>query len=240
MRHAGDEDLILLAYGEETPAARHAKGCARCRTRVARMREFLASLVETPVPERDEAYGRAVWRRLAPRLAEEPVPLRRRFFTPRALLRIAAAVTLVAAAFLVGRTWPRPEEPLPAGARERILLAAVGDHLDRSQSVLLDFVNADPKAEIPDRARGRATELAADNRLFRQTASRAGDVAVASVLDDLERVLLEIAHGGGSAEARTALRRRIDSEEVLFKVRVLDARVRARGEAPPLAAGRRL
>ena len=240
MRHAGDEDLILLAYGEETPAARHTDGCARCRSRIARMREFLASLVETPVPERDEAYGREVWRRLAPRLAEEPVSLSRRLFAPRNLVRLAAAVTLVAAAFLVGRTWPRPPEPLPAGVRERILLAAVGDHLDRSQSVLLDFVNADPKAEIPDRARARAGELALDNRLFRQTASRAGDAAVASVLDDLERVLLEIAHGGSTAEARTSLRRRIDSEEMLFKVRVLDARVRARGEMPPPAAGKRL
>ena len=236
MRHIGDEDLILIAYGEETPATRHVNACLRCRTRVARMSEFLASLEETPVPERDENYGREVWKKLAPRLSQ--MPDRRPLFglgSTRNLLRLAAVAALVAVAFLVGRGWPRRPEPLSASVRERILLSAVGDHLERSQTVLLDFVNADPAADIPAGDRRRAGELAADNRLIRQTASTAGDAAVASVLDDLERVLLELAHGAATADARTALRRRIDSEEVLFKVRVLEARVRAREEAPPAA-----
>jgi len=238
MRHIGDDDLILIAYGEDTPASRHVNACPRCRSRVARMSAFLASLEETPVPERDEAYGREVWKKLAPRLSQMPV--RRPLFgfgfgSSRNLLRLAAVAALVAVAFLVGRSWPRRPEPLSASVRERILLSAVGDHLERSQTVLLDFVNADPTAEIPDGDRRRAGELAADNRLIRQTASTAGDAAVASVLDDLERVLLELAHGAATADARTALRRRIDSEEVLFKVRVLEARVRAREQAPPAA-----
>jgi hypothetical protein len=236
MRHIGDEDLILIAYGEDTPATRHVNACPRCRSRVARMSAFLASLEETPVPERDETYGREVWKKLAPRLAQ--MPARRPFFglgSTRNLVRLAAVAALVAVAFLVGRSWPRRPEPLSASVRERILLSAVGDHLERSQTVLLDFVNADPAADIPEGDRRRAGELAADNRLIRQTASTAGDAAVASVLDDLERVLLELAHGAATAEARTALRRRIDSEEVLFKVRVLEARVRAREQAPPAA-----
>ena len=157
------------------------------------------------------------------------------FGPSRNLFRLAAVAALVAVAFLVGRSWPRRPEPLSASVRERILLSAVGDHLERSQTVLLDFVNADPAADIPAGDRRRAGELAADNRLIRQTASTAGDAAVASVLDDLERVLLELAHGAATADARTALRRRIDSEEVLFKVRVLEARVRAREQAPPAA-----
>jgi hypothetical protein len=237
MKHAGDEDLILLAYGEDSPAGRHVAACHRCRLRVTRMTEFLASLEETPVPERDEAYGREVWRKLAPRLVQAPVA-RPIFGSTRNLLRIAAVAALVAVAFLVGRTWPRRAEPLTASVRERILLSAVGDHLERSQAALLDFVNADPASAIPDGSRRRAGELAADNRLIRQTASTAGDAAVASVLDDLERVLLELAHGATTAQARTALRQRIDSEEVLFKVRVLDARVRAREQAPAAAGGR--
>ncbi len=236
MNHAGDEDLILLAYGEESPAGRHVDACPRCRLRVSRMSEFLSSLEETPVPERDQAYGREVWRRLAPRLAQAPVH-RPPFGSTWNLLRIAAVAALVAVAFLVGRTWPRRAEPLSSSVRERILLSAVGDHLERSQAVLLDFVHADPAVEIPDGARRRAGDLAADNRLIRQTASTAGDAAVASVLDDLERVLLELAHGAATADARAALRRRIDTEEVLFKVRVLDARVREREQAPASPVG---
>jgi hypothetical protein len=47
-------------------------------------------------------------------------------------------------------------------------------------------------------------------------------------------VLIERAHGPVSAESREALRRRIESEGVLFKIHVLDTRVRAgeNGRAP--------
>src|SRR5262249_27597507 len=153
---------------------------------------------------RGEDYGREVWRRLAPRLAEEPVPLPRRLLTPRRLTRLTVVAAAIAVAFLLGRGWPRTQESIPAAARERIMLAAVGDHLERSLVVLLDFINASPSEEIPERSRERARGLLADNRLLRQTASRGGDAAVASVLDDLERVLLEVAHGAATPESRAA------------------------------------
>jgi hypothetical protein len=52
------------------------------------------------------------------------------------------------------------------------------------------------------------------------------------VLDDLERVLLEAAHGASSsAEALESMSRRAEAEGVLFKIRVLGSRVRQREEA---------
>jgi hypothetical protein len=144
-------------------------------------------------------------------------------------------LTLLLGAFLIGRlTSQRAAQPSPGPVRERILLVAVGDHLERSEVVLLDFVNSESATGGSERARERARNLLADNRLYRQTAARSGDPAVAGVLDELERVLIEMAHGPVSAESREALRRRIESEGVLFKIHVLDTRVRAgeKGRAP--------
>ena len=110
-----------------------------------------------------------------------------------------------------------------------VLVLQVGQHLERSQLVLAELVNLESKhrADIaPERAVAR--NLADENRLYRQTAQAAGDTRITSVLDDLERVLVEIAN---SPEEPTAaqldvLRQRIESEGLLFKVRVVRSRLR--------------
>ena len=72
----------------------------------------------------------------------------------------------------------------------------MGNHPERSQAVFLEVVNAQPGQPLDLASeQERAGDLVADNRLYRQTAARAGDGRVASVLDELEPVLLEIAHG---------------------------------------------
>jgi len=230
MRHASDEELILLAWGEPTRSDAHTGSCVRCQLRLSRMREFLDGIQAPSLPEKDEAYGREVWRRIAPRLADRPRSTGRALFAPASFLRAAAILALVLGAFLIGRvTSRRAGQPISAPARERILLVAVGDHLERSEVVLLDFVNSDSPAGVTERAR----DLLANNRLYRQTAARSGDPTVAGVLDELERVLIEMAHGPLSPESREGLRRRIETEGVLFKIHVLDTRVRAGENALP-------
>jgi hypothetical protein len=73
-----------------------------------------------------------------------------------------------------------------------------------------------------------AEDLLDDNRLYRQTARNTGDKSVASVLDDLERVLLEIAHSPSeiSSGQLSDLRQQIESRGLLFKVRVLGSEAR--------------
>jgi hypothetical protein len=235
VKHASDEDLILLAWGEPTRSAAHADACEHCQSRLSRMRQFLEGVPAPSVPDRDEAYGREVWSRLAPKLTDQSHRERHPLFAPASFVRAAVILTLLLGAFLIGRlTSQRAAQPSPGPVRERILLVAVGDHLERSEVVLLDFVNSESATGGSERARERARNLLADNRLYRQTAARSGDPAVAGVLDELERVLIEMAHGPVSAESREALRRRIESEGVLFKIHVLDTRVRAgeKGRAP--------
>jgi hypothetical protein len=191
-------------------------------------------------PERGEDYGLRVWERLQPRLAASRVQSRQRAFSfrgaplyPWALA--AAVLVLVAGAFFAGRATQRPAEaPLSAEARRRVLLVAVGDHLERSRMVLLEFVNAAPREAPGSRERAWAEELVASNRLYRQTAARQGEPGVADVLDQLERVLLEIANSPAEAspEAHEALSRRIEEEGVLFKIEVIGARAGQRADRP--------
>ena len=79
-------------------------------------------------------------------------------------------------------------------------------------------------------SRERAEDLVAANRLYRLTAERSGEAGVASVLDELERTLIEIAHSPSklSSPQFEDLRRRIESQGILFKVRVIDSQVRQR------------
>src|SRR5260370_628587 len=73
------------------------------------------------------------------------------------------------------------------------------------------------------REQRRAEDLLEENRLYRQTALEQGDSALAGVLDELERVLLDVAH---SPQQLTpvqlqGLRQRIETRNILFKVRVV-------------------
>jgi hypothetical protein len=116
-------------------------------------------------------------------------------------------------------------------SRERILLVAVGQHLERSRMVLVELSNAPGQGATDIRGEQEwATSLVAENRLYRQAASRSGDAAVASLLDELERVLLEVAHGPSVLSARQLedLRLRIEERGLLFKVKVVEGQVRAR------------
>ena len=103
-------------------------------------------------------------------------------------------------AFLAGRSYPaRPATPqtvADAQNPERILLVAVGDFLDRSQMVLIELANANARDSLDiSSEQERAQELISETRLYRQTAATTGNTSVSGILDELERLLLDIAHG---------------------------------------------
>ena len=140
---------------------------------------------------------------------------------------------MVVAGFVAGRFGPGREthhsEPISEAARERVLLATIAEHLDQSRVALLELANGSDD-NAADFTKTRASELAAANRLYRQSAAQAGEANLASILDELERVLIEIANrlpDVTRAELRE-LRRRIDEEDLLFKIRVLSSQVKSR------------
>jgi hypothetical protein len=238
MNHLSEEDLALLGAGEEpdAPAAAHLAACVACRSERAALEKTVALVASAHrVPERDASYGRDVWARLSTRLPEArgswPA-----FFAPKRLAFAAILTLVLVATFLAGRFWQVPQPaPLSAGVRERILVVALGEHLERSQAVLVEIVNAPAGGELDVRSeQTRANALLADNRLYRQTASREGDPEVTSVLEELERLLLDVAHGPSllTPDDLASLRKRIEQRGVLFKVRVIGTNLRERGEMP--------
>ena len=240
MNHLTEEQLVLYYYGEGdgAPAVRgHLDACEACRTEYAGLQRVLNVLDSAPVPERDADYGSQVWRRLQPSLRWDRPRWQFAWWPARHWAAAALVATLIVAAFLAGRYYPKghPAAQIATAGqvRERILLVAVGDHLERSKTVLLEVVNARPGEPLDVASeRERAGDLVAENRLYRQTAAHSGDTRVASVLDDLEPVLLEIARGPErlTPEEVENLRSRIEGDGILFKVRVAGSAVRHREE----------
>lgn len=255
MSHPSEEDLVFLRYREGSDAGAlegHLRDCPECRERFQEIERSLDALPHLEIPERGPDYPAQVWARLQPRLrakSEAPVApfsdaaLRETARTRRRLSlagwgAYAALAASLVAAFWLGRQWPlpatRPAEGSTTPVRERILLVAVGDHLERSRMVLVELVNADGRGQVDISAERRAAQDLVDaNRLYRQTAASAGEAGVADVLDDLERVLLEVATAPSavsSAELQD-LRRRIEARGILFKVKVMGSQVRERERA---------
>jgi len=249
--HLTEDDLVLHYYGEMDAAAEaqtttHLSECRECHRSYTGLQRVLAAVEAAPGPEIAEGFERIVWARLEPNLQPHrgwlswpALSLWKGLVFPPARLALGAAIlVLVAGAFFVGRQ-SRVVPPVAGGPaalsaaqiRERILLIDLSDHLDRSQMMLVELVNAEGADTIDISAeRGRAEQLVAANRLYRQTATATGDRAVAALLDELERVLVDVAAGPGELSAADVsdVRQRIDTEGLLFKVRVVASQVRER------------
>ncbi len=244
MNHLNQEQLILFYYGESEDSAvtgQHLTACAICRAEYQNLQLVLNTVDAAPAPDRPADYGAQVWQRLAPKVrGRRSIAISlSKLFQPRWWVLVPTAAMLLAIAFFAGRLSKPPGQLTTASAgqiRERVLLVAVGDHLDRSQMVLAELTNApDGKGKVDiSEEREQAEELLEDNRLYRQTARTTGDNGVATVLDDLERVLLEIARSPStvSNEQLEQLQNEISDRGLLFKVRVMGSQARQRESTP--------
>jgi hypothetical protein len=256
VQHISEEQLTLHYYGDAENAGAvdaHLGECPACRRSFETLKSVLASVeasAEMNAPPRGEEYGAELWRRIEPKL-EAPWPRRWRLFGGAGIFpqRWAAGLAMAAllmAAFLLGRITHAPDPPQPAASaevvRERILLVAVGDHLERSQMLLVELSNAPRNGAVDISSEQRAArDLADANRLYRLTAASTGETALSSVLEELERSLIEIANSPQSISSLELghLQKRLEAQGILFKVRVLNSQVQERARpAPPAEAGK--
>jgi hypothetical protein len=259
MRHPAEEELIAYHEGEAAKRqgiAAHLADCPQCRAELERMEEVLSALNTMTVPDPGEDYGQRVWQKIESRLPEKRERWWGSFLGSRAQImwleprRWAAAgviAALIVAAFLAGRVTKNGGVPVaaePGKVRERVLIMAVGEHLGRSEMMLVELANAEPQSTAQKRVdisgeRQRAEDLLEENRLYRQTALDQGDTALASVLDELERVLADVAHSSQDVTPSQlhAIRQRMEAQGILFKVRVVGKELRQRDESgnPPAA-----
>ncbi len=211
--HLPESDLILLYYGEiedPAPSKAHLSECAGCRAAFDELCATLDRIADDLEPAAPGLEQR-VWASIR---EQAPVPRASRWRSAAALGAIAAMLLL---AFLLGRKSAGPPPVAAATPRERVLLIALGQHLERARIVVTEIANASVQPEL-------AQDLIESNRLYRQAAVSTGEVSYETLLADVERVLLEAVHGADPE----ALRRQIDEEALLFRLQVIESQVEAR------------
>lgn len=253
MQHLNEEQLVLHHYHDDGVDAaaeveQHITVCADCRAQYDTLCRVLALVDDLPVPQRGDEYGTEVWNRLRWRLGRRD--------RARVWQAVAAAAMIAFVFFAGGLWWAKKNAsrdariatrettatvatpvaaPSTSPNHDRILLVVVGDHLDSSERMLTELTNADASRGLDvTTERRRATELVAANRLYRQTAERHHAERLAAVLSELEPVLVELSHADDnlSAAELTSLQKRINSKELLFKVRIVSAQAGGREQTP--------
>jgi hypothetical protein len=258
--HITDEEMLLDYYDESTPADRatrraHLETCESCRALDREMRAVLALVDTAPAVEAPPGFGREMWARVEPHISARAT--RRPWWSafakaPAGLAPVrhwalgVGMAALLLASFTLGRVWeraPRKDDPAPAlsvaatrggttdAMTERLLRAEMEDHLERSQRVLVDVVNSADAADVSLASdRTRAADLVADGRLYRRAADRIGDVEMRNLLEDVERVLVDVANGSSESSSKELkdVRTRIDEQDLLFRLRVAGSEIRER------------
>jgi hypothetical protein len=247
MKHLNEEELINHYYGEsESPAAvsEHLRECGDCARSYAVLERDLAEIKPLPVPLLDAAYSERVWQSIRGSLPVYQVPKRSRWgwlaLPPWGFAAAATACLLVAVAFFAGRQWEHRNTPIATNSgsgeqgRQRVVLVVLGDHLDRSERLLVELKHADPSIEAPLQAEAR--DLLSANRLYRESVKSSQDPVMANALDHLGRVLTEVANEpGGLSRARLdELQKEMNTDGLLFEVRVLRSRVQGDVDQSPV------
>ncbi len=248
MEHLSPEGLVEMYYNEAAPgdyksAQKHVEECADCAKAYRSLESDLKALGNMEALERDEGYGERMWQRVAARLPaaaemRSPVPRPAGKWRPWLWMGLSYATgcaVLAAAAFYVGTVWEHQQHLKREAAREaqrkvtapekpRVVVVVLGDHLDRSERLLVELKHADAdNQELVKPLRDEARGLLAANHVFREDADKSGDEALAQALDKLDRLLKEMANepGGLNAASLERLQKEMTNEGLLFEVRVL-------------------
>ena len=239
MNHLSQEDIVAAYYGDSHDADEHLRACAECNAELARLAQVLDRVTSPEVPEPADDYESRVWDRLRWRMRVEAKRGKRSDW-----MKWLAVAAVTFFAFITGLLWRRQAVPeyteatatqttavQPAGQtntqqqRDRVLLVVVSDHFDRSERILIELTNLTPTEDNVDigTERAAAEELLASNRLYRRTALDRGEESVATLLDELEPVLLQIAHAPDdmSADELRRIQKRVEAKGLVFKLRVV-------------------
>jgi hypothetical protein len=249
-----DDDLVLYRYRDGLDAQRIEQIAAALaespalRERYAAIERAIAHFDSQEI-EPDADIGARLWRRLAPQLEEAGVVtssapslldrLRAWLAPPQARFAFALAATVLIAigvGFVVGRqSVPAPTRVVSTkdveAAAARVLEAYVAANLRATEGVLLTASNSGD-ASLLEGNRELAQSLVESNRLYAIAATRAGNTQLAAFLRQLEPVLLSLANQPGTATIQSSedLRHFLDSTDLLFQVRTIEARLDRTGK----------
>ena len=235
----------------------HLGECHECHAAFRRLQQVLMSVDDAAVaaPELPDGFERTVWARLEPSLQRRSGRMVLDACSPPSHLGWAtAAMVIVSRRLLCGPDvaagdaglppprrrppWPRPRTRCASGSCSSI--SAITS-IDRSGCWWSWSARRAADAAGVASERERAEQLVSANRLYRETAAATGDASVVDLLDQLERVLVEVAASPSdrSAPEIADLRRRIESGSLLFKVRVVSSDLQERRKAAARQTGQR-
>jgi len=254
MKHPKEEELIAYQDGQLENRAMitaHLADCPECQAELARIDALLAAINSIPVPEPAEDYGQQVWQQISPGLPEKRAHWWDFLFSEPKTLGWLAPRRWVAAGAIAALFSPplslvalvSPSYPALRWRSTRAKFANASWFWPLATSRALRNDSSGTREQRPSECRAKSSQhiarAAARGRVtrrkspVRQTALEQGDSALAGVLDELERVLLDVAH---SPQQLTpvqlqGLRQRIETRNILFKVRVVGKELQQRGES---------
>jgi hypothetical protein len=230
--HLEEEDMVLHYYGETDSPDRvsaHLEACAQCRKEFLALRRLLDEEIVSDVPDPGPEYGARLWRRLSPVLLEDSRPWWKKQIVFRGLLVPLAAAALFVVVFLIGRYGPTPPDPIALiseKATESLFAMNVNRHLERTQVMVQDLSNLERGVPVDlDDQRAWATELLADNRIYRNLAKGRGDAGMEAFLSQVEFLLIELANSDDETLMATLASEQETYSELLFQLRIIRSRL---------------
>ena len=145
---------VARCGADQARVVSHLAACEQCRRAEQQLRRVMTLVDHASPVDAPPGFERTAWARLEPALDANRPTWKSIFWFPQWALAGGVAA-LVLAAFVAGRfsggepagVTPDPAvrataSPVIADLAERVLTAEVGDHLDRSQMMLVELANA--------------------------------------------------------------------------------------------------
>jgi len=223
--HRSEEELIAYQLGEsgDQPAiAAHLEHCGECAELAESIAETLRVFSGEAVPTVNMDHAWQQLRGNLPVLSANTPAVKRRWWLGWLAVPAIAAALLVAVKVhvhpMTGTSGVAHLQPGPLTAQPKD--PEVAAHLENAERLLTEINHADGSLDEP--TRDRAQQLLVSNALYVQRAKSSGDVAEASVLEELGRTLTNVEHAPAEPKKSWDVRMEMNTSGLLLDIRVLE------------------
>jgi len=223
---------ILHLYGElgekeKAEVSRHLEECRNCSQDFEYTKKIFELLNKNKPAEAPETEWEKSWKKIESSLARKPFRIKRYFISfPRWAYGVVALLLVFLIGIFIGKFAflpARPSAPQPRLSQNSFQLT-LNEHLEDLKPILLDYANYTPSQNkeqkiLIDEAIVRG--LVIQNILLKRMLAEKNPVA-SELLDDLDLVLKEIAHGQTNGQQTPSLvQELIRQRGILFKMQIL-------------------
>jgi hypothetical protein len=230
MNHIPEDELIAYQLHEnrdEAAVREHLETCAECAAMSESIAETLRVFSAEPVPAADLDHA---WQRLRGNLPTLPAPPRRgfrlggwRWIWPAIGAAMAALLLVTFLGVHLRRGGERRHTDLafhrPGPLTDQPVDPAIANHLDSAERLLTEVNHA--SGPMDDVTRTQAHDLLLKNAVYVHKAHDQGNLAEASVLENLGRVLTTLDHEPSASDKGWHIRFEMNTDGLLLDIRIL-------------------